>query len=157
VTVLLHAGRLPIHMWGKAHAMALYILNITPRTGTKSISPQHAWTKRKPDISSLRMFGNPVSALNQQRQRTDGEFRGYPAIYLGPSDMAPQGHVITSRNGERYVTSNDIIHGEDFLWVTHDEGLFTPTNRPPGTCRYDEDIRAIEHKNASILREVYRD
>jgi hypothetical protein len=145
-------------MWVKAHAMALYILNITPRTGTKSISPQHAWTKRKPGISSLRMFGNPVSPLNQQRQRSDGELRGYLDIYLGPSDMARKGHVITSRNGKGYVTSNDILHGEDFQWVTHDEGLFTLTNRSPGTCRNDEDIRAIEHINAPLLlREVYRD
>jgi hypothetical protein len=116
-------------MWAKAHTMALYILNITPRTGTKSISPQHAWTKRKPEISSLQMFGNPVSAVNQQRQRTDGEFRGEPAIYLGPSDMAPHGHE------KGYVTSTGIIHGEDFQWVTHDEGPFTLKNRPPGTCR----------------------
>jgi hypothetical protein len=94
--------------------------------------------KRKPDISSLRMFGNLTPALNQQRQRTDGELRGYPANYLGTGDMAPQGHVITPRNGKGYITSNDIIHGEYFQWVTHDEGPFTPTNRPPPrSCRYD--------------------
>jgi hypothetical protein len=103
------------------------------------------------------MFGNPVSAQNHRRQRTDGELRGYPAIYIGPSDMAPQGHVITSRYGKGYVTSNDIIHGEDFQWVTHDDGPFTPTNRPPGTCQYDKDIRAIEQNNTLVLREIYRD
>jgi hypothetical protein len=52
VAVLLHAGRLSIHMWANAHAMALYILNITPKVDTKNISPQHAWTNTKPDIST---------------------------------------------------------------------------------------------------------
>jgi hypothetical protein len=30
ITVLLHAGRLPLQMWAKAHAVAIGILNITP-------------------------------------------------------------------------------------------------------------------------------
>jgi hypothetical protein len=158
VTVLLHAGRLPIQMWAKAHAMALYIINITPRGGTvKKPSPLHAWTGIKPNICSLRMFGNPISALFQQRQRTDGELRGYPSIYLGPSDMAPQGHTITSRNGKGCVTSNDIVHGEHFQWVTHNNGEFTPTNRPPQTCRYDYEIAKIERDNCQHMRTIFRD
>ena len=39
-TVLLHAGHLPVQMWAKAHSMALYIINITPKGGTGGrISP----------------------------------------------------------------------------------------------------------------------
>jgi hypothetical protein len=60
VTVLLHAGRPTIHMWAKAHAMAIYI-NITPKGGAKgNILPQHAWTNKKPGISALWVFGNPI-------------------------------------------------------------------------------------------------
>jgi hypothetical protein len=43
ITVLLHAGRLSLQMWAKAHAEEIYILNITPTQRNKrGISPIHA-------------------------------------------------------------------------------------------------------------------
>jgi hypothetical protein len=97
------------------------------------------------------------SALYQQRQRTDGELRGYPAKYLGPSDMAPQCHVTTSCKGKGCVTSNDSTHSEDFQWVTHNDGEFSPTNIPPRTCRYDADMREIERAVTPEIHTLYRD
>jgi hypothetical protein len=98
VTVLLHAGKIPIQLWPKAHAVAIGILKPTPTNINKrGTSPLHAWTGHKPDISTMRMFGNPVSALNLNIQRTDEELRLYPFIYMGPSSICREGHQILAR------------------------------------------------------------
>jgi hypothetical protein len=77
VTVLLHAGRLPVGYWPRARACALYIYGITPNAGSAGgISPSQAIYGVVPDIRDLRLFGSPVSAFHHQRKMKDGTLRG---------------------------------------------------------------------------------
>jgi hypothetical protein len=100
----------------------------------------------------------PSLSIFLKRQRTDGELRGYPTIYLGPSSLCHQGHQVMARTTNEVVTSNDLIHGKHYQWVTgHEDEKLSATNRPPQTCRYDDDIRKIEYSNRTGLGTEYRD
>lgn len=43
--------------WSEAIATAAYLENRSPTKALKSVTPYKAWTKRKPNLGHLRIFG----------------------------------------------------------------------------------------------------
>lgn len=80
----LHASGLPIKMWAEAINYAVYTLNRTGTSSSKDVSPSELWLKRKPDITSLKIFGEEVYVHipKEKRRKWDvkaeiGNFVGY--------------------------------------------------------------------------------
>jgi hypothetical protein len=54
---MLKAKGLPAAFWGEAVTTAVFILNRSPTTSLKGVTPYEAWHGKKPDVSFLRTFG----------------------------------------------------------------------------------------------------
>jgi len=51
------AKNLPKKYWGAAVKYVVHILNRCPTKSLDKIVPEEAWTRRKPDVSHIRIFG----------------------------------------------------------------------------------------------------
>jgi hypothetical protein len=124
----------------------VFLLNITPSSRhAQGWSPLRAALKGKqPDISHLRVFGSPVSVLNPINRKTDGQLRGFASIYLGPSGVHPEAHLVLNKGGDRVIASNEVTFGEHFQWITDGPGPLSAVNRPLGITQYDALIRQYE-------------
>ena len=53
---MLYMAKLAKHFWAEAVAMAVYLLNRSPTKGNE-VTPEEAWTGKKPNLSHIRIFG----------------------------------------------------------------------------------------------------
>ncbi|WVY99219.1 hypothetical protein V8G54_031370 [Vigna mungo] len=49
---------LPRYLWGEVTATAVYILNRCPTKALSNCTPEEMWSRRKPDVRHLRVFGS---------------------------------------------------------------------------------------------------
>lgn len=82
VRSMLSYSTLPISFWGYALQTAIYILNVVP---SKSVpeTPYELWTRQKPSLQHLRIFGCPAHVLKGKTEKMESRsetciFMGYP-------------------------------------------------------------------------------
>ena len=54
---MLKAKQMPKEFWAEAVATAVYILNRCPTKTVQEMTPEEAWSGRRPSIRHLRVFG----------------------------------------------------------------------------------------------------
>ena len=54
---MLHAREMQPHFWAEAVSTAVYLKNRSPTKALSNITPEEAWTGKKPSIAHLRSFG----------------------------------------------------------------------------------------------------
>ena len=130
-----------------AHAQAVHIINITPNGHHQGRqSPlQYANGGVAPNIKRLRTFGCPVSVHDPYRKKTDGQFAGFPSIYLGPDPQRPEAHLVLNKSGKMVISLNEVIFNKNCQWLSFDDSApFNALNRPPTATTYPDQIAAIE-------------
>jgi transposase InsO family protein len=85
---MLAAHDLPLFLWPEAVAYACYLKNRSPTAAlTGFITPDEAFWKRKPDVSTLQEFGIPCEVLKQSKQQQGKLFvKTRPFRFMGLSD-----------------------------------------------------------------------
>ncbi|KAF5374058.1 hypothetical protein D9757_010721 [Collybiopsis confluens] len=98
---------LPLFLWPEAVAYAVYLKNRSPtRALDRDITPDEAFWKKKPDVSTLREFGSPCWVLRQDGKNQKLTSKSRPFHFTGLSDESrawryfnPESRKIqTSRN-----------------------------------------------------------
>ena len=72
--------------WGpKGHygQGATYIINRTPTKALKDITPEEAWSGRKPDLHHLRIFGSIAYVHTPKWKRHKLDANSSPYIFVG--------------------------------------------------------------------------
>jgi hypothetical protein len=54
---MLNEKNMPNYFWADVVSIAVYLINRCPTAGVHSITPEEAWSGRKPNLSHLRIFG----------------------------------------------------------------------------------------------------
>lgn len=99
--------KLPLFLWPEAVAYATYLKNRSPtRALSMSITPEEAFSGKKPDASMLQEFGSPCWVLEQDRKNHKMEPKARQFIFVGLSDEARAWRyynpntrqILTSRN-----------------------------------------------------------
>lgn len=80
---MLTDAKLPKKFWAEAVSTAAYLSNRSPKRCLGGKTPEELWTGKKPDLSTLRVFGCKamVYVPNMKRLKMDPSAR--PAIMLG--------------------------------------------------------------------------
>ncbi|KAF8054514.1 Retrovirus-related Pol polyprotein from transposon TNT 1-94 [Scenedesmus sp. PABB004] len=101
---MIYAAELPPAAWGEAIMTANHLRNLSPVSG-KPKTPFEAFFGRKPDVSTLRVFGATAYAHVPKEKRTKlephaekGIMVGYPAFGKGYRILMPDGNIKSSRN-----------------------------------------------------------
>lgn len=80
---MLYDRKVPQKLWVEAVNAAVYILNRCPCTILKGMTPEEAWTGRKPHIDHLRIFESQVLAYIPKPERTKLDARAREGIFVG--------------------------------------------------------------------------
>ena len=123
-TMLSYSG-LSQGFWGEAMLTTCYLLNRVPNK-RNMITPYELWTKRKPNLNYLRVWGcRAVVRLPDPKLKTLGE-RGYECIFVGYAEhsTAFRFYVIEPNDS---VSINFIIESRDAIF---DENRFSSVPRP---------------------------
>ncbi|XP_071575062.1 uncharacterized protein [Temnothorax nylanderi] len=112
---MLIESNLPVYYWAEAVSTAAYLINRSPTKGLKNITPEEAWTGKKPDLAHLRVFGCRALAYipKEKRQKWDPKARectfvGYCTDSTGYRLMDPVTRTIfKSRDVVFYETSQN--------------------------------------------------
>ena len=72
---MLHDSKLEYEFWGEAMCTAVYLKNRNPTKAVPGMTPEEAWTGRKPSLTHLRSFGCKafVHVLIQKRVKLDSK------------------------------------------------------------------------------------
>ncbi|GJT25198.1 zinc finger, CCHC-type containing protein [Tanacetum coccineum] len=111
--------------WGEAMLTACYLLNMVPNKRNK-ITPYELWTKRKPNLNYLRVWGcRAVVRLPDPKLKTLGE-RGIECIFVGYAEHSKAFRFYVIEPNES-VSINLIIESKDAIF---DENRFSSVPRP---------------------------
>ncbi|CAI7925744.1 unnamed protein product [Closterium sp. NIES-54] len=112
--LLVHAS-CPPSLWGYALLHAALLTNLYPHPLLPSTTPTELWTKDKPNVSSLRVWGSKADVLihPSDRSRSMGKLapRTLPCIFLGHNPTSPDYLFLHPPSG-RLVRSRDVVFDE---------------------------------------------
>ena len=80
------AKNLPIFLWDEAVSHANYLRNRSSTVALKDMTPQEAYTNKKPDVSHLREFGCDVWVLDESGTRSKLDPKSKKMIFVGFMD-----------------------------------------------------------------------
>ncbi|KAM5569751.1 hypothetical protein ABKV19_016986 [Rosa sericea] len=112
---MLHEKGLPYVFWGEAVSTAVYLLNRCPTKAVKDLTPFECWSRRKPSVNHLRVFGSVCFVLVAKELRHKLEENSEKCIFVGYSDQT-KGYRLYNLKKEKIVISRDVIFNEKALW-----------------------------------------
>ncbi|GKF72059.1 zinc finger, CCHC-type containing protein, partial [Tanacetum coccineum] len=120
VNSMLSYSRLSQGFWGEAMLTACYLLNRVPNK-RNMITPYELWTKRKPNLNYLRVWGyRAVVRLYDPKLKTLGE-KGIECIFVGYAEHSKAFRFYVIEPNES-VSINSIIESRDEIF---DENIFS--------------------------------
>ena len=124
VRSMLIDSKLPHKFWAEALSTATYLRNRSPTKVIEGITPHEAWTKVKPRVEHLRVFGCDAYAHipKDERQKLDSKMR--KCIFLGYGKET-KGYQLYDPNEGKVIFSRDVKFNEG----EKEEG--TVTNNAP--------------------------
>jgi hypothetical protein len=75
-------------LWGEATMTTIYVQNRSPHCILKDMTPEGAFSGKKPNVENLRIFGCPVYSHIPKDKRNKLESLGKKGIFVGYSDSS---------------------------------------------------------------------
>ena len=127
VRCMLKEKNIPKEFWGDAVACSVYLLNRFPTKRLEDMTPEEAWSSRKPKVDHLRIFGSVAYAKIQEEKRTKLEDKSQRCIFLGYGENC-SGYKLYNPVTCKIVMSRDVKFDEDqsWEWKTIDMGILIP-------------------------------
>jgi transposase InsO family protein len=88
VKSLLNDQGISMFLWGEAAMTEIYVQNRIPRRILKDMTPEEAFSGKKPNVENLRIFGCPVYSHIPKDKRNKLEPSGKKGIFVGYSDSS---------------------------------------------------------------------
>ncbi|XP_014497667.1 uncharacterized protein LOC106759161 [Vigna radiata var. radiata] len=114
VRCMLKSKELPKFLWGEAVLAATYILNRTPTKRLKDITPKEAWSKIKPNVEHLRVFGSVCFKHVPDQLRRKLDDKGVPRILVGYHPIG--GYKLYNPETGEAMVSRDVVVDEERVW-----------------------------------------
>ena len=105
---MLHDQDLPKFLWGEATKTKVYIQNRSPHRSLGNITPEEAFTGKKPNIDHLRIFGFPVYIHIPKDKRKMLDSASKKGIFVGYSNSS-KAYYIYVKEGHQIEVSRDVI------------------------------------------------
>ena len=121
---MLADAKLPYSFWAEAVSTAVYVRNRSPTKALKDMTLFEAWTKEKPKIEHLRVFGCDAYAHIPKDERGKFESKSRKSIFVGYGESV-KGYRIYDPNRARVLYSRNVLFNEKRSKVksesTHEE------------------------------------
>ena len=111
VRPMLADAKLPHSFWAEAVSTAIYLRNRSPTKALKDMTPFEAWTKEKPKIEHLRVFGCDAYAHIPKDERKKLESKSRKCIFVGYGESV-KGYRLYDPNRAKVIYSRDVLFNE---------------------------------------------
>jgi hypothetical protein len=88
VKALMNDQGLSMYLWGEAAMTAIYVHNRSPHRILKDMTPEEAFSGKKPNVEHLRIFGCPVYIHIPKDKRKKLEPSGKKGIFVGYNESS---------------------------------------------------------------------
>jgi transposase InsO family protein len=114
VRCMLKGKHLPKELWGEAVSTATYILNLCPTKRLNGITPEECWSRNKPSVKHLRVFGSIAykHVPNQLRRKLDDK----ATIMILVGYHSTGGYKLYDPVNKSVVVSRDVVIDEMKEW-----------------------------------------
>lgn len=104
---LLFDAELEKRFWAEAVATAVFLVNRSPTKGL-DVTPEEAFSGKKPDLSELRVFGTKVMCHIPKVKRQKWDAKSEPGIFVGYAVQSKGFRVYVPRT-KKVVVSRDVV------------------------------------------------
>lgn len=111
VRSILTKSGVPKNFWPEAVNWSIHILNRSPTLAVKNMTPEEAWSGRKPTVDHFKIFGCIAYAHVPEQKRTKLDNKGEKCIFLGVSDQS-KAYKLYNPITKKIVISRDVIFVE---------------------------------------------
>ena len=70
VRTMIHDQDLPMHLWAEAARIVVYVQNRLSHSALGFKTPKDMYTRKKPELSHLKIFGCPIYVYIPKEKRT---------------------------------------------------------------------------------------
>jgi hypothetical protein len=109
---MLHDQSLPLYLWAEACATAVYLQNRSPHRILGKMTPEEAFTGRRPDVEHIRIFGCSTFSHVPSERRTKLDPTSQQGILVGYSEVS-KAYRIYIPPLRKVVVSRDVRFEED--------------------------------------------
>ena len=97
--------------WAEAVACAIYLCNRSPTKALDKMTPQEAWSGRKPSVSHLRVFGCLAYVHVPDESRTKLDDKSKKFVFIG-YDEKFKGYKLFDPTNNKLIVSRDVQFDE---------------------------------------------
>ena len=115
VRSLLNKGEVPKKFWPEAVMCSIHILNRSPTFSVRDMTPQEAWSGRKPVIDHFRIFECIAYAHVFYEIRKKLEGKSLKCVFLGVSETF-KAYKLYDHLTNKVVVSRNLIFDEKKTW-----------------------------------------
>ena len=101
--------------WPEAVNWSVHILNRSPTLAVKNMTPEEAWSGRKPDVNHFWVFGCIAYTHIPDEKRRKLDNKGEKCIFLGVSDKS-KAYKLYNPNTMKIVINRDVVFDEKETW-----------------------------------------
>ena len=112
---MLKSKKMLKELWAEVVDCAVYLSNRCPTKNVQGKTPQQAWSRKKPTIFHLRVFGSIacVHVPDQERSKLDDMSEKY--VFIG-YDLSSKGYKLYNPSTKKVIVSRDVEFDEEGIW-----------------------------------------
>jgi len=114
---MLADSSLPKSLWNEAVLMAAYLINRSPTSVMKDVTPAELWFDEKPNVSNLRIFGAVAHVHCHKQFRNKMDSKSKRCYMVGYADRA---YRLWDPICKKVIWARDIIFDEDSIFNIKD-------------------------------------
>ncbi len=88
VKTMIHDQDLPMHLWAEATRTTVYVQNKVSHSALEFKTPKEVFSRKKPEVSHLKIFGCPVFIHIPEDKRTKLDASGKQRLYVGYCEVS---------------------------------------------------------------------
>lgn len=119
VRCMLFGMKVPIKYWTEATQYAVHILNRSPTKILGEVTPSEKWSKHKPSVEHLRVFGCVAYALIPYEKRVKLDEKSVRCVMFGVSKES-KAYRLYDPIRKRIIISKDVRFDEETRWNWED-------------------------------------
>jgi transposase InsO family protein len=132
VRSMLHDASLPETYWYDALKYAALLHNVMPKRALEGIMPEEAWSRNKPDVSCLRVFGAQAFVHVPDKQRSKLAAKSLTCTFIGYAQNW-RAYRLVHRPTKRFLESRDVIFDEGGTEKRFERVILEPATAESGS------------------------
>lgn len=136
----MYRKNIPKSYWAKVVNIACYLLNRSSTKAIEWLTLEEAWSRRKPDISHLKIFRSQAFVHIPDKKRTNLDLESLECIIVGYNESLKTYKCIYPKTNKVYVSQDVVFNEEDKEENTSkiQEIERIPQAAPPGNSTEEE-------------------